>query len=84
MKDIFQTVYSPCCGTVEKIFVEPMSYVYEWEKLVLIKTNEEKEIEVSIGVSGNITALEISQGQYVTPDTALAVLKDDLEITGSD
>ncbi|QHE50910.1 biotin/lipoyl-containing protein [Pontibacillus sp. HMF3514] len=84
MKEVFQHVYSPCDGFVKKVFVTPSSYVYEWEKLFVIETNENKEVEVSIGVSGNITSVEISQGQNVEQNTILTTLRDDFVITGSD
>ncbi|UOQ92051.1 hypothetical protein MUO14_16315 [Halobacillus shinanisalinarum] len=84
MKEVLQNVYSPCDGTIKEVFVNRSSYVYEWEPLFSIETKEQKEVEVSIGISGNITSLEISQGQSVTPNTVLTILRDDLEITGSD
>ncbi len=84
MKEIFQTVYCPYYGSVEKVLVNQSSYVYEWEALFLIKTKEQTEVEVSIGVSGYITSVEVAQGQEVTPDTVLSTLRDDLKITGSD
>ncbi|WP_408009977.1 biotin/lipoyl-binding protein [Pseudalkalibacillus sp. A8] len=84
MKEIYQTVYSPYYGSVEKVLVNQSSHVYEWETLFLIKTKEQTEVEVSIGVSGYITSVKVAQGQEVTPDTVLSTLRDDLKITGSD
>lgn len=84
MEEMLQDVYSPCSGFVKNVFVTPSSYVYEWETLFVIETKEKKEVEVSIGISGNITSVEISQGQNVAKNTVLTTLKDDLEITGSD
>ncbi|WP_257346796.1 hypothetical protein [Pseudalkalibacillus decolorationis] len=83
MKEIFQTVFSPCNGIVEKVFVNESSYVYEWETLFLIRTSEETE-EISIGVSGSIISVEIAEGQEVYPETVLLTVRDDLRITGSD
>jgi len=42
VKEIFHTVHSSCYGTVKNAFAKPMSYVYEWEPLFLIKTEEQK------------------------------------------
>lgn len=84
MMEVLQNVHSPCGGFVKKVLVTPSSYVYEWETLFVIETNEKKEVEVSIGISGNITSVEISQGQHVAPNTVLTTMRDDLEITGSD
>ncbi|MGO4886226.1 hypothetical protein ACJ2A9_00580 [Anaerobacillus sp. MEB173] len=78
------TVVSPFKGTVEKIFIKQNSYIYEWEKLFLIKTIEGNLQEVSIGASGIITSLYVNEGDKVTSDMILAYLKDDLIITGSD
>ncbi|MCP3027654.1 hypothetical protein [Halobacillus sp. A5] len=84
MKEVLQDVYSPCDGTIKEVFVDRSSYVYEWEPLLLIETKEQKEIEVSIGVSGTVTSVKFSQGQSVTSNSIVTTLLDDLEITGSD
>jgi len=81
---IEETVYSPCSGTVEKVFTEKDCHVYEWERLFLIKAHNGKIEEVSVGISGHITSLNVKDGQKVDAETALAVIKDDLIITGSD
>jgi biotin carboxyl carrier protein len=81
---IEETVYSRCSGTVEKVLTEKDSHVYEWEKLFLIKAYNGKIEEISVGISGHITSLNVKDGQKVDADTALAVIKDDLIITGSD
>ena len=84
MPRIEETVYSPCSGTVEKVFTEKDCHVYEWERLFLIKAHNGKIEEVSVGISGHITSLNVKDGQKVDAETALAVIKDDLIITGSD
>jgi biotin carboxyl carrier protein len=81
---IEETLYSPCSGTVEKVLTEKDSHVYEWEKLFLIKAHNGKIEEISVGISGHITSLNVKDGQKVDAETALAVIKDDLIITGSD
>ena len=79
-----ETIYSPCSGTVEKVLTESNDHVYEWEKLFLIKASNGKIIEISVGISGHITSLKVQKGQKITVETPLAVIKDDLLITGSD
>jgi biotin carboxyl carrier protein len=79
-----ETIYSPCSGTVEKVLTEKNDHVYEWEKLFLIKESNGNMVEISVGISGYITCLNVLNGQNVNPKTPLAVIKDDLLITGSD
>jgi acetyl/propionyl-CoA carboxylase alpha subunit len=79
-----EVIYSPCSGTVENVLTKENNYVYEWEKLFLIKTANGSLEEISIGISGNITSLQVKIGQNVTSKTVLATILDDLQITGSD
>ncbi|PLS07298.1 biotin/lipoyl-containing protein [Neobacillus cucumis] len=79
-----ETIYCPCSGTVEKVLTEKNNHVYEWEKLFLIKASNGNMVEISVGISGHITSLKVKDGQKVDVETALAVIKDDLLITGSD
>lgn len=81
---IEETVYSPCSGTVEKVLTKKDNHVYEWERLFLIKANNGKIEEISIGISGHVTSLNVKDGQKVDTETALAVIKDDWIITGSE
>jgi multidrug resistance efflux pump len=84
MQVIEETIYSPCSGTVEQVLTKENDHVYEWEKLFLIKTNNGRIEEISIGISGYITSLNVKKGQMVTSTTQLATIQDDLLITGSD
>lgn len=84
MQRVEETIYSPCTGIVEKVLTKENNHVYEWEKLFLIKTNNGKMEEISVGISGYITSLNVKDGQKVTDQTALATIQDDLLITGSD
>ncbi|RBW67428.1 hypothetical protein [Bacillus taeanensis] len=84
MKDVIEAVYSPCYGKVEKIFVNKDSYVYEWEKLMLIHTLDNHKVEIKAGVSGHVVSLEVMENQNVLNETVLIKLKDDLLITGSE
>ncbi|MEH7481544.1 hypothetical protein V7157_10805 [Neobacillus drentensis] len=79
-----EVIFSPCSGTVETVLTEENDHVYEWEKLFLIKTQNGRIEEISIGISGYITSLPIKRGQEVTTQTVLATIQDDLLITGSD
>ncbi len=84
MRALIQPIYSPCDGKVENIFVHESSHIYEWEKLFLIKEKNGSVKEVTVGLSGLITSLEVKENQNVTPNTVLAKIKEDLLITGSD
>jgi pyruvate carboxylase len=84
VKKALENVYSPCSGKIEKIFIHDDSYVYEWEKRMVIRTENQKRIEVAVGISGCIVSLEIKKGQHVTHQTLLTKVQDDLLITGSD
>ncbi|WP_026567251.1 hypothetical protein [Bacillus sp. UNC41MFS5] len=79
-----EDIFSPCSGTVETVLTEENDHVYEWEKLFLIKTQNGKIEEISIGISGYITSLAVKKGQEVNSQTVLATIQDDLLITGSD
>ncbi|MCP8615946.1 biotin/lipoyl-containing protein [Salirhabdus salicampi] len=84
MNQVLEPVYSPCHGSVKEVIVKPNSYVYEWETLCFIETEDGRKEEVSIGISGIVTSVEVERGQEVTPSTKITVIQDDLEITGSD
>ena len=75
---------SPFDGTVEKVYVEDNSYLYEWEKLFLLKAIDGRLIDITIGISGHITSLKVKEGDKVRKNTLLASLKDDYVISGSD
>ncbi|PKJ53612.1 hypothetical protein [Bacillus sp. SN10] len=82
MKTRMEEIYSSYKGKVEEIFVNESSYVYEWEKLMMIrKTNGELE-KVAVGISGNIRLVNVVVGQQIYTDTLLVRLEDDLLITG--
>jgi biotin carboxyl carrier protein len=84
VKKVIETVYSPCCGKVENIFVSQGSYVYEWEKLMVIHTTDNKKVEIETSVSGHVVSIEVTKNQNVSNETVLIQLQDDLLITGSD
>jgi acetyl/propionyl-CoA carboxylase alpha subunit len=79
-----EKIFSPCSGSLESVLTEQNNHVYEWEKLFLIKTENGKIEEITVGISGYITSLPIKKGQEVTAQTLLATIQDDMLITGSD
>ncbi|HHK5615289.1 TPA: hypothetical protein ACQUNC_004189 [Bacillus paranthracis] len=82
MKTRMEEICSAYEGKVEEIFVNESSYVYEWEKLMMIrKTNGELE-KVAVGISGNIRLVNVVVGQQIYTGTLLVRLEDDLLITG--
>ncbi|KEK23336.1 hypothetical protein [Bacillus gaemokensis] len=82
MKAMIEEIYSPCKGKVEEIFVDESSYVYEWEKLMMIQKNDGTVEEIKVGISGHIRSVNIEIGQEIDVDTLLLKLEDDLLITG--
>jgi biotin carboxyl carrier protein len=71
-------------GTIEQVYIQENSYVYEWEKLFLLKTLDGKLIDISIGASGYISEVHVTVRDHVTKNSILAVLQDDFIISGSD
>lgn len=82
MKTRIEEIYSSYEGTVEEIFVNESSYVYEWEKLMMIRKSNGELEKVAIGISGNIRLVNVVVGQQINIDTLLVKLEDDLLITG--
>ncbi|WP_342717750.1 hypothetical protein AAG068_02930 [Bacillus paramycoides] len=82
MKTRMEEIYSSYEGKVEEIFVNESSYVYEWEKLMMIRKNNGELEKVSVGISGNIRLVNVVVGQQINTDTLLVKLEDDLLITG--
>ncbi|WP_242263712.1 hypothetical protein [Bacillus cereus group sp. BfR-BA-01511] len=82
MKTRMEEICSSHEGKVEKIFVNESSYVYEWEKLMMIRKNNGELEKVAVGISGNIRLVNVVVGQQIHTDTLLVRLEDDLLITG--
>ncbi|MGZ7147545.1 hypothetical protein [Bacillus sp. BC08] len=82
MKTRMEEIYSSYEGKVEEIFVKESSYVYEWEKLMMIRKNNGELEKIAIGISGNIRLVNVVVGQQINTDTLLVKLEDDLLITG--
>ncbi|MGG0720909.1 hypothetical protein [Bacillus mycoides] len=82
METRIEEIYSSCTGIVEEIFINESSYVYEWEKLMMIRKNNGELEKVAVGISGNIRLVNVEVGQNIDADTLLVKLEDDLLITG--
>ncbi|MDH4424352.1 MULTISPECIES: hypothetical protein [Bacillus] len=82
METRIEEIYSSYEGKIEEIFVNESSYVYEWEKLMLIRKNNGELEKVAVGISGNIRLVNVEIGQKISADTLLVKLEDDLLITG--
>ena len=82
MKTRIEKIYSSYEGKVEEIFVNESSYVYEWEKLMMIRKNNGELEKVAVGISGNIRLVNVVAGQQINTNTLLVTLEDDLLITG--
>ncbi|AFU16706.1 MULTISPECIES: hypothetical protein [Bacillus] len=82
METRIEEVYSSYEGKIEEIFVNESSYVYEWEKLMMVRKNNGELEKVAVGISGNIRLVNVEVGQKINTDTLLVKLEDDLLITG--
>lgn len=80
----FGVVRSPCYGTIEKISIKNAMRIYEWETLFVIRTEEGHKELIQMGVSGEISSLEVQEGDAIIPGMVLAYMKEDLFVTGSD
>ncbi|MEK4710377.1 hypothetical protein [Bacillus sp. FSL R10-2780] len=82
METRIEEIYSSCTGIVEEICINESSYVYEWEKLMMIRKNDGEIEKIAVGISGNIRLVNVEVGQKIDADTLLVKLEDDLLITG--
>ncbi|KZD36626.1 MULTISPECIES: hypothetical protein [Bacillus cereus group] len=82
MQTRIEEIYSSCKGKVEEICINESSYVYEWEKLMMIRKNDGEIEKIAVGISGNIRLVNVEVGQNIDADTLLVKLEDDLLITG--
>ncbi|ENQ3108460.1 hypothetical protein ACEOWJ_004608 [Bacillus cereus] len=82
MKAVIESIYSPCNGVVEEVLINENSYVYEWEKLLIIRNNNGILEEAVVGISGNVLSVDVVVGQEVDMNTVLCKVEDDLLITG--
>lgn len=82
METRIEEIYSSYEGKIEEIFVNESSYVYEWEKLMMVRKNNGELEKVAVGISGNIRLVNVEVGQKINTDTLLVKLEDDLLITG--
>jgi len=82
METRIEEVYSSYEGKIEEIFVNESSYVYEWEKLMMVRKNNGELEKVAVGISGNIRLVNVVAGQQINTNTLLVTLEDDLLITG--
>ncbi|EJP83126.1 hypothetical protein [Bacillus cereus] len=82
METRIEEIYSSCTGIVEEICINESSYVYEWEKLMMIRKNDGEIEKIVVGISGNIRLVNVEVGQNIDADTLLVKLEDDLLITG--
>ncbi|MDF9451006.1 hypothetical protein [Bacillus toyonensis] len=82
METRIEEVYSSYEGKIEEIFVNESSYVYEWEKLMMVRKNNGELEKVAVGISGNIRLVNVEVGQKINTDILLVKLEDDLLITG--
>ncbi|SDH77099.1 Biotin-requiring enzyme [Alteribacillus persepolensis] len=71
-------------GKIAEVYVKPLEYVYEWEPLFTIQTENGSLAKVHVGASGIIKDIHVTAGETIKADTVLAVIEDDLKLSGSD
>lgn len=76
-------IISPCNGVIRQVFVAEGAYVYEWEKLLVIDSEEGKQYSLTVGASG-IVKLDVPVGSKIQQNSVLGYIRDDLVISGSD
>ena len=52
MQTRIEEIYSSCKGKVEEIFINESSYVYEWEKLMMIRKHDGELEKIGVGSVG--------------------------------
>ncbi|MDT8861862.1 hypothetical protein N0O92_16740 [Alkalihalobacillus sp. MEB130] len=77
-------IASMSAGTIDRVFVSEGDYVYEWEPLFQLKTNEGVLKKVEMGVGGKIISLHVKPGDRVIHDMTLAILREDDQPSGCD
>lgn len=77
-------IMSSCDGVVVGISIEPLSRIYEWEKLFTIKKDDGEIETIRVGISGKVESLEVQVGDRVVPGMVLAFIKEDFFATATE
>ncbi|MDE5413269.1 hypothetical protein [Alkalihalobacterium chitinilyticum] len=73
----YHIVTSESNGVVEEVLINEGEYVYEWEPLFLIKSQNGNLKKVELGVSGKINSIRVIPGEKILSDMTLAVVEED-------
>ncbi|WP_243292666.1 hypothetical protein [Bacillus sp. FJAT-47783] len=78
-----EIVTSPVYGVIKSIFTRTNKRIIEWDPLITIQTDEGKEIQLRVGVSGIIDSFPVKEGDKVIPGAVLAYIHEDKQISVS-
>ncbi|MGP4081749.1 hypothetical protein ACTWQL_17725 [Pseudalkalibacillus sp. R45] len=79
-----EMITSPYDGVIEEVHIKENGRIYEWDALFKIRTIGGILETISVGLSGSIKSLEVSEGEEVISGMVLAYVAEDLVVGGSD
>ena len=69
-----ELVTSPLYGTIEKILIGPNQRVSEWEPLFIIKNFNGTFQQITVGISGFFSKLNINENEVISPRTVMILI----------
>lgn len=78
-----EIVTSPVYGVIKSIFTQSNKRIVEWDPLITIQTDEGKEMQLRVGVTGIIDSFLVKEGDEVIPGTVLAYILEDKHVSVS-
>jgi biotin carboxyl carrier protein len=72
-----ELVTSPLYGTIEEVLVYPNQRVSEWEPLFIIKNQNGTLEQISVGLSGILSKLNVNKKDTVYPGKVIAQITAD-------
>ncbi|WP_260412523.1 hypothetical protein [Alkalihalobacillus sp. TS-13] len=79
-----EMITSPYNGVIEEVHIKENGRIYEWDSLFKIRTVEGIRETISVGLSGSVKSLEVSEGEEVVSGMVMAYIAEDLVVGGSD
>jgi biotin carboxyl carrier protein len=67
-----EIVTSPLYGTIEEVLIGPNQRVDEWEPLFIIKNLNGTFQQITVGISGILSKLNVSKNDQITPGFVMA------------
>lgn len=72
-----ELVTSPLYGTIEKVLIGPNQRVSEWEPLFIIKNLNGTLQQITVGINGILSKLNVNENDVISPGTVMALIKAD-------